>query len=360
MFTAYNYHTSSAEFNDIIDGAVALVKDTYEGVRTENRAQKLVDLNKQIIEYSLMGTRYEGQGSEAFKNPQVTRNGQVRDNFDAVIAEIITAAAPAVASAEYAEYFAEVHQVGWGETARFIIHSNDLFKVNEIAEGVTRGALQPIYDDEITVNTGKVEVATSIDFYQVAAGVFDWGVLGAKLSKSFAAYVFLKIVAAMTSAASQLGAGYTASGFSTANWIKLEDLVSAANGGNVAVYGIGTLAALNKVIPETVGLQYGLGEKMADQGHLDKYLGARLIPIDQVLVPGTVNSTNPKFAVPADKIYFVAADKDKPAKVVYEGDQVVVERDEKNSTDRKYTISIQMRIGTAAIVGSKFGILTLN
>ena len=359
MFTAYNFHEGTQEFNDIINSAVELTRCEYEGIKVEDKATKLKDLNAAITKYCFTKTRYENDETATLKNPQVNHDPIVRSNFDAVIAEIINAVAPAVASADYAEFFADVQQVGWGETARFIIHSNDLFKVNEIAEGVGRGTLQPIYDDEITVNTGKVEVATSIDFYQVASGVFDWGVLGAKLGKSIAAYVFLKIVAAMTSAASQLG-GYTASGFSDANWINLEQLVSAANGGNVAVYGIGTLKALNAVIPSTVGLQYGLGKEIVDKGHLDKYLGAKLIPIDQVLVPGTINSATPKFAIPDNIIYVIAAAKDKPAKVVYEGDQIVVEHSEKETTDRKYTISIQMRIGTAAIVGSKFGILTLQ
>lgn len=52
----------------------------------------------------------------------------------------------------FSRFIAEVHQVGYGETARFIIESNDLFKVNSKAEGVRKGVDQPIFDDEITVN----------------------------------------------------------------------------------------------------------------------------------------------------------------------------------------------------------------
>ena len=357
MFTAYNYNSKDEQFNNIIDTAIKLTKESYEGIVNPNRLEEVKVLNQAICKYALQGTRYESMENATLKNPQINRDAMVRSNFDAIVAEIINAVAPAVASADYSRFLADVTQVGWGDTARFLVKSNDLFRVNEIAEGVTRGILQPIYNDEITVNCGKVQIATAIDWYQVAAGSFDWGDLGYKISKSFEGYIFLKVVAAMTSAASQI-ADYTVSGMSDANWIKLIELVGAANGGDVAVYGIGTLAALNKITPSVAGFQYGLGKEIADKGYLDRYLGAKLIPIDQAIVPGTLNK-DPKFAVPSDIVYVIAAAKDKPAKIVYEGDSIVIENIPEETTDYKYGISISMRIGTAALVGSKFGILEL-
>lgn len=358
MFTAYNYRAKDEAFNNIIDTAVKLTRESYEGITNPNRAEELKVLNAAICKYALQGTRYADIENATLKNPQINRDAMVRSNFDAIVAEIINASAPAVASADYSRFLADVTQVGWGETARFLVKSNDLFRVNEIAEGVTRGVLQPIYNDEITVNCGKIQIATAIDWYQVAAGSFDWGDLGYKISKSFEGYIFLKVVAAMTSATSQLGAAYSISGFDDTKWINLTQRVGAANGGDVAVYGIGTLAALNKVTPSVPGFQYGLGKEIADKGFLDKYLGAKLIPIDQALVPGTVNSTA-DFAVPNDKVYVIAAAKDKPAKIVFEGDSIVIENIPEETTDYKYGISISMRIGTAALVGSKFGIVNL-
>ena len=360
MFTAYSYNSKDADFNNIIDTAIKLTKESYEGISNPNRTEEVKVLNAAICKYALQGTRYETLENASLKNPQINKDPIVRSNFDAIVAEIINASAPAVASADYSKFLAEVTQVGWGETARFLVKSNDLFRVNEIAEGVTRGILQPIYNDEITVNCGKIQIATAIDWYQVAAGSFDWGDLGYKISKSFEGYIFLKVVAAMTSAASQLGAAYTAGPtFTDAAWINLIQRVGAANGGDVAVYGIGTLAALNKIVPSVPGFQYGLGKEIADKGFLDKYLGAKLIPVDQAIVPGTLNTTA-DFAVPNDKIYVIAAAKDKPAKIVFEGGSIVIENIPEETTDYKYGISISMRIGTAALVGSKFGIYSLS
>lgn len=355
----FNYVKSDEEmFNTIVDGAIESTRLAMEGNVNRKEYEDLQnDLNANIAKYLVEGTRYAAKGSEALKDPNVTRNRSIREKFDAVIAQVINSVIPMTASRVYGESFMDIHQIGWGDTARFLVSSNDLWKVNEIAEGILRATLQPIYNDEITVNCGTVEIATSIDWYAVAAGVFDWGQFGLRAGRSFEGYIMLKAIAAMTSVGDELGAAYTAAGVSTDQWTTLVDRVSAANGG-AAVYGLGTLAALNQVIPATVGLQYGLGEEVAKKGYLDMYLGSRLIPIDQFIVPGTVNTTA-QLGVPTDVIYLVAADQYKPVKVVFEGDSVVVEAIPERTTDKVYGISIQMKIGVAAVVGSKMGIITL-
>ena len=361
--TSFEYKRSSDEnFNAIVDSAIEAARAKRQGKIVADYAERMKEINDAVVKFSVADTRYESmfesQGSAIFKNPNVVRSSAVRENFNAVIAQIINAVAPEVTSARYAEFLAEVVQVGWGDTARFIVKSNELFKVNEIAEGINRGVLQPIYDDEYTVNCGTVEIATSIDWYPVAAGVFDWGDFALRAGRSFEGYIFLKIIAAMTSAVTEVGAGYSASGLSNENWTALHERVRAANGG-AAVYAIGTLAALSQVYPQTQGLQYGLGSEIAKEGFLDKYLNTPLIPVDNVLVPGTTNTTA-TLAVSDGTIYFVAADAYRPVKVVFEGDSVTIENIPEETNDRTYGISIKMKVGVSAIVGSKFGTLTLS
>lgn len=361
--TLFNYEKSdNQDFNSIVEGVVSSVQMYSNGQGSSKDYLELQEeINNTVAKYVVTDTRFENQfaqqGSSVLKNPNVTRNQVVRSNFNAVVAQIINAVLPLTASRVYGDTFMDIHQVGWGDTARFLISSNDLFKVNEIAEGIHRSTLQPIYNNEVTVNCGTVEIATSIDWYAVAAGVFDWGQFGARSGRSFEGYILLKAIAAMSSATTALGAAYSGAGIDTEQWTNIVDRVSAANGGS-SVYGLGTLAALNQVIPSTVGLQYGLGEEVAKEGFLDKYLGARLVPIDQVMVPGTVN-TSAQLAIPTDTIYLVAAESYKPVKVVFEGDSVVVEDIAERTTDKTYGVSIQMKIGVAAIVGSKFGVITL-
>ena len=364
MITMFNYKKSDEElFNDIIDGAVESVRQYSVGIADRKAYEELqANLNANVAKYCVSGTRYEAafakDGGAVFNNPNVIRNKTVKENFDAVIAQVINAALPMTTSDKYGETFMDIHQIGWGDTARFLISSNDLFKVNEVAEGIHRGILQPIYNNEVTVNCGTIEIATSIDWYPVAAGVFDWGNFGARAGRSFEGYIMGKAIAAMTSATAAQGAAYSAAGFSNAQWTTLAQRVAAANGG-AQVYAVGTLAALGNVIPTQQGLQYGLGEEVAKKGFLDKYLGVTLAPIDQAMVPGTVNSTA-TLMIPDDKIYLVASEAYKPVKVVFEGDSVVVEEIAERTTDKTYWIDVQMKIGVAAVVGSKFGTITIG
>lgn len=365
MMEMFNFNSQGQTFDAIITSVVDSAKARYES-QVEPSKEELRLQNEAIVKYALEGTRFEAkfeqEGLACMKNPQITKNETVRSNFEAVIAEVVNAIAPSVTSADYGRFLAEVRQVGWGDTARFVIRSNELFKVNEIAEGVNRGVLQPIFDNEVTVNPSPIEIATAIDWYAVAAGVFDWGDFGLRAGRSFEAYIFLKVIAAMTSVtADMVGAGYVANGYTTQNWTNLVQRVSAANGG-VPVYAIGSLGALAKINTSGangLGLQYFVGEDYLSKGYIDKFIGARMIPVDPALVPTTINGAA-TLAVPDDKIYLVAADAYKPVKIVFEGPSMTVERIPEETTDKRYGIRIQMRVAVSAIVGSKFGRIDLN
>lgn len=359
--TMYSYKHGTEAFNDLVDEAKFFAIAKMENQKIENIEERVANHDAAIVRYCVEGTRFEkafeDRGLEICKDPQFQRNTDVLENYNVVIAEIINAILPEVTSRDLVEPFAEVRQVGWGDTAKFIVESNELYKVNEIAEGVNRGVLQPIYNNEVTVNTMKTEVAASIDWYPVAAGVFNFGDFGYRYARSFEQYLFLKVVKAIAAGATALGAAYNVNGFSQSNYTTLVQRISAANGGS-DVYVLGTLTALGQVIPSQVGLQYGLGKEIADKGHLDKYIGAKLIPVNQALAYGTINTTG-AFTVPDDVLYFMPAYGDRPVKIVMEGNSSVVERDPDYTPDRTYRIRIQEYVGVQAVVGSKFGRMTL-
>lgn len=364
MMRMFNYKESGNEtFNLVVDGIIAATRQSIEGVKDRKAYDEMIsDLNENMVKYAVAETRYEGQyekdGAKILKNPSISRNKNVRENFDAVIAEVINAVIPMSTSAKWGEEFMEVRQVGWGDTARFLISSNDLFQINEIAEGINWGVMQPIYNNEVTVNASPITVDTYVDFYEVAAGVFDWGNFGMRAGVSFNAYIMLRAINALTSAAAGLGAAYNQAGIASGTWTTLAQRVAAANGGS-AVYALGTIGALGKALPTTVGLQYGLGEEVMDKGHLDKYMGVTLLPLDNAIRPGTVNSTA-ELLLGDDKIYMLPVGHDHPVKVVYEGNSVVIEENPERTTDKRYAITVQYRVGIAAVVGSKFGIITLE
>ena len=162
----------------------------------------------------------------------------------------------------------------------------------------------------------------------------------------------------LTSGVTKLGAAYNLTGFTQANWTALAQRIAAVNG-NSEVFAIGTLAALGSIIPAQAGLQYGLGKEIVDKGYLDRYYGTRLVVLDQALKFNTINTTA-EFAIPDDMIYFLPVYGDKPIKLVYEGDNILVEREPTQTPDKTFRLRIQERVGVAAVIGSKIGALDLQ
>lgn len=362
MMTMYNYRRKDEEFNDLIEEIRAFAAAELEGSVIENKEERIANLNTGIVKYCVSGTRYESrfesEGTEIMKDPRVQKNSDVIENYNAVIAEIINPILPMVANKDFVRFLADVRQVGWGDTARFIVRSNELYKVNEIAEGVNRGILQPIHDQEITINARVIEIAAEVDFYAVAARVFDFADFGIRAARSFEQYIFLKVIAGFTAAIDEMGAAYQAAGFTTANWSTLAQRVSAANGGS-EVFALGTLAALNQVYPAATGLQMGLGEEIAKKGYMDRFMGCRLVCLDQAFATPWGADTDGAFALADDMIYFVPVGADHPAKIVFEGDTLIAERDPDHTPDRTYRCRIQMHVGVGTVIGSRYGALDL-
>lgn len=256
----------------------------------------------------------------------------------------------------FERFIAEIHQVGYGETAVFKIESNDLFKVNEKAEGIRKGVDQPMFDDEVTVNAVPLEISTAIDWYPFASGVFDMGNFAAKIGRSYAAKIFLLSIKGMTSAMTQFGAAYTTNGVTPQLFGTLRERVSAANGG-MNVLAIGTAVALSNVSLQG-NFQVEIGEEMNKVGYLDQYLGVPLIGLSNVLIPGTTNGSA-TLALPDNKIYMVPAAGDRPVKIVFEGNEVTVTFETEKTADRRMGITVEMRVGVSAVCGSKYGVINL-
>lgn len=358
----FAYKTSTDEvINSLIDSSLELARACYEGKAVPDYMDKnkvlLEAMGKKMVE----GTRYEAEYDtkklSVFSNPMVRNNGTVRDNFNAVIAQVVNAVVPAVINDEYSKFIAEVHHVGFGETARFIIESNDLFKVNKKGEGVRKGVDQPMYNDEITVNAEPLTIDAGIDWYPFIAGQFDMGNFALKIARSYSAYIFLQVIKGMTQATSTFGAAYTVNGVSTSVFATLRDRVSAANGG-MPVVAIGTTAALANC-SLSGNYQVQIGEEMNKVGYLDQYLNVPLIGLNNVLVPGTVNGAA-TLALPDNRIYLIPVGGAKPVKIVVEGDEVAVSYNPETTSDKHYGLSVELRIGVQAVCGHKYGTITLG
>ena len=357
---AYNRNYGDEAFNNLIDCSLDLARATFDGKKAEDYSDKNKELLAAIGKYAVTGTvhaaRYEAEGLDCFKSPMVHQNQAVRDNFNAVIAQIVSAYVPEVVNDDLERYLAEVKQVGYGDTARFILESNALFKVNQKAEGVRKAVDEPMYDTEYTLHAHPITISTHIDWYPFAAGIFDMGNFALKIARSFEAYIFLKAVKGMTQATTKYGAAYTINGVTPTLWGNLKQKVRAANGG-IGVVAIGTEVALSNC---NLGGNYQveIGEEMNKVGYLDQYLGVPLIALKNVLIPNTANTTA-DLALPDDIMYFVPVAGDKPVKILFEGNEVAVTFNANETSDNRMGIDVTMRVGISAICGAKFGTVDL-
>lgn len=359
-YFAYNRQVGDEAFNTLVDCTLDLARASFEGKKASDYEEKNKELCAAMGKQAVRGTpyeaKYEAEGLAAFNSTMVRNNQTVRDNFNAVISQVVTAIVPEVVNDEFERYIAEIHQVGYGDTARFILESNDLFKVNQKAEGVRKGVDQPMYDNEYTVHAHPIEISTHIDWYPFAAGVFDMGNFALKIARSFEAYIFLKAIKGMATASTKFGAAYAANGVTPQLWGTLKARVSAANGG-MKVIAIGTEIALSNV-SLTGNFQVEIGEEMNKVGYLNQYLGVPIIAVKNVLVPGTTNSTA-DLALADNIIYMVPVAGDRPVKIVFEGNEVAVMYNPLETSDVRLGLTITMRVGVAAICGSKYGTITL-
>ena len=86
-------------------------------------------LGKKAVEGTAFAAMFETEKLGLFNRTTVKNCQAVRDNFNAVLTQAVTAFIPESVNLTFEKYIAEVRQVGYGDTAKFDIESNELFKV---------------------------------------------------------------------------------------------------------------------------------------------------------------------------------------------------------------------------------------
>lgn len=341
-----------------------LLGNMSDGDYQEQNEKLVTKICKYAVECADVGLDTSKFELSMVKNPRINRNQNFVRTFNAVIAQIMTPVVPAMISATYLD-LADIHHVGWGDTAVFRIHSNDTFYVTRIAEGINQGTVQRLYNDELTVNPQPYNIKTTLDWYQVAAGLFDVGEYVYKVGYSFNAYITQLIVGSISNfvqAGITDSAAYFTNGFTTAKFATLADRLQAANAG-AKVRAYGTLSALQAIIPEgaagssIANMQFELGEEWSKVGYIGEYKGVDLVRIPQIILPNTVNS-DALFGLPNDMVLLMADGGYKPAKLVFEGEAITIDIDPLWSPDKEIGINVTMNMGLGFVAASKFGAIT--
>ena len=92
--------TSDEVFNSLVDTTLELARESYEGKKSADYAEKNAELIEAMGKKMVEGTRYEADyeaaGLEIFAKPMVKNSASVRENFNAVIAQVVNAIVPEV------------------------------------------------------------------------------------------------------------------------------------------------------------------------------------------------------------------------------------------------------------------------
>lgn len=92
--------TADESFNSLVDCTLDLARSCYEGKKSADYEAKnkelLLAMGKKAVEGTAYEAEFEANGLAIYNKPMVKNNSTVRDNFNAVIAQVVNAIVPEV------------------------------------------------------------------------------------------------------------------------------------------------------------------------------------------------------------------------------------------------------------------------
>lgn len=289
-----------------------------------------------------------------------------------IIRDIVTPVLP-VTMSNALGYLAETVNVPMGETYELDIASNDIFAFEDDSWGASRSKPSNyLYTKTTTLNPTPRTCKVTIKWYQMVGNDVDLGrffnsIAAGMVSKITALVMKQMIAAASNSTFLPSNLKFTNT---SANWVTAAARVAALNGtGYTNAVAIGHPSALNKVLPSgavnlssvnlDAALATMLGVEWARYGYLGDYMGVRLMPLVDSIVPGTQN-TSMTSLVPADRIWMLAANGLKPVYVgIEDGTPIEIQLDPRETGDMTIDIITTMSIDCKGVFGSKLAQITV-
>lgn len=167
MKAIFNYNKFNNEVQDtLVESFAALCNAVIDGKAEtaeykEANKQFNADFMKECCS-AMPSFNAENFSLEDLKNPMINGDMFMLHRFDTLLAQMITPVVPQVVAAGFENLY-DVTQVGWGDNARYEVESNEMFIVNDAAEGIARGGVLTTYNTEYTVSAHKKEVACYVD-----------------------------------------------------------------------------------------------------------------------------------------------------------------------------------------------------
>lgn len=306
-----------AEMNDIVKLAV----DAYKG----NVEKYSVGQSQDTLRQALI----EANNGKTALNYKDIRDGKCNGLFT-LLEEVLSATVvEGLQGDEYFNALVDFRNVAEGDSPVFIVEDNNLFVVADAADGTQGIRRQRLGGEtETTIPTTLKVVRIYEELNRVLAGRVDFNHFINKVAESFRQKLLNDIYTLWSGAtAAQMG-GVTyfpeAGAYDEDELLNLISHVEAAAGGKQATI-VGTKKALRN-LRESIDSD-GAKDELHNMGYVGKFYGTPVVATPQ---RHKVGST--EFVLDDDVLTIIAGD-DKPIKVVYEGDPIVLMGDPMTNAD---------------------------
>ena len=287
--------------------------------------------------------------------------------------DIINPILPRVYS-EAVDVFADVVEVGFGETAAISVNSSDIVCFQDSAWGASWSVpANRFYSKDITLNPQPKTAEIRIKWHQMVGNNVDFGAFFANITAGMYAKTMAMWNAVMVAAASDttlVPSGLTYN-FNSVNWVTLANKLAALNNTQISnLLAIGNAVALAKVLPITVtgssntsmdaAIATLLGADYVRSGYLGEFMAVRLLPLTDAVVPNTAYSSVTTILDPS-KIWMMASNGRKPIQIAYNSATPIslsISAEETKSYELIFNLTTALDM--AAVFASRLGVVNIS
>lgn len=330
-----------AEMNDIVKLAV----DGFKGTVEKYSMREAQDTIKQAL--------IAANNGSTTLNYKDIRDGKCNGLFTLLEEILSRTVAEGLSQDDFFNAMVDFRNVAEGDSPVFVVKDNNLFVVSDAADGTQGVRRQRLGGStEATIPTRLKMVRIYEELNRVLSGRIDFNEFISKVAESFQQKLLNDVYSLWTGAtATQLGGTkfFPAAGnYDEDTLLDVISHVEAAAGGKKATI-IGTKKAL-RALKESI-MSNNAKEEWHNMGYIGTFFGTPVVAAPQRHVIGGT-----EFVLEDDVLTIVAGD-DKPIKVVYEGDPIILMGDPLKNPDltneyvyaEKYGCGIILAGGNAGI-----------
>lgn len=286
--------------------------------------------------------------------------------------EVIIHILPAVYSEALSD-FAETVEIELGQTYAVSIGSNDIPVFQDSSWGASRSVPRNrFYSRDYTLNPTPKSCWITAKWMQLVGTNMDFGVFFANMVAGMYAKTMGMWNEAMATATEDTSLIPTNLNFTfnNQNWVKGANKIAALNNTTISdVFATGGTVALSKVLPNTVtgstnvnmdaAIATLLGADYTKAGYLGQFMAVRLMPMRDVIIPGTQNTTVETMLSEND-VWMLAGNGRKPLTIGYtSGTPISIEMDPTRTGDMEIGLNLTISLDSVATFASKIAHFTV-